>query len=79
MATSIIKVYNTRAGRPEPNAKVVLGWNGIANLGHSSPAYTDSNGTAVVNHSSTGEATVYVNGKEMNQKIYTPGEGQFDI
>jgi len=78
MATSTIKVYNTKAGRPEPNAKVVLGWNGIANLGHSSPAYTNANGVAEVSHSSSGEATVYVNGKEMG-KMRTPGEHKVSV
>ncbi len=62
MATSIIKVYNTRLGQWEQNAKVVLGWDGFVNLGMSDAVYTDRNGTAVINHSATGKATIYVNG-----------------
>lgn len=78
MATSIIKVYNTRYGRWESNARVVLSWNGIASVGQSDPAYTNANGVAEVNHSSSGQATVYINGKEMG-KINAPGSGQFNV
>lgn len=63
MATSIVKVYDSRAGKWLKNAKVVLGWNGFVNLGMSKPTYTNSDGIAEVNHSATGNATIYVNGK----------------
>lgn len=78
MPTSIIKVYNSRYGRYEPRARVVLEWKGIVNLGQSSPVHTDGNGQAVVNHSSTGTATVYINGKEMGT-MRTPGETTITI
>jgi len=72
MPTSIIKVYNESRGKWESRAKVVLGWNGFINLGMSKPVYTDSSGIAEVNHSSTGEATIYINGKNVG-KMKTPG------
>lgn len=78
MPTSIIKVYNSRNGRWESNARVVLEWNGIANLGQSSPVYTDGNGMAVINHASSGRATVYINGRSVGS-INAPGSGQFEI
>lgn len=78
MSTSIIKVYNSRYGRWESNARVVLEWNGIASLGQSSPVYTNSSGIAEVNHNSSGQATVYINGKEMG-RMSTPGQEQFSI
>ena len=68
MPTSIIKVYNGKYGRWEKNAKVVLGWW----AGMSKPVYTNTNGLAEVNHSSTGKAAIYINGKEVG-KINTPG------
>lgn len=61
MATSIVKVYNSRYGQWEENAKVVLGWNGFINLGMSRPFYTNSNGVAILEHTATGEAEIYVN------------------
>lgn len=72
MATSIVKVYNNKYGKWEANAKVVLGWNGIASVGHSRPVYTNSQGIATIEHSSSGKAEVYVNGKLMGH-MKTPG------
>lgn len=76
--TSKVKVYNRARGRWEPNAKVVLGWDGIVSLGHSQPAYTNENGIAYVSHASTGTATVYINGREVGS-MRTPGEADFSI
>ena len=73
MATSIVKVYNSRQGRWESGARVVLEWTGIVNLGQSNAVKTNLNGIAVVNHSSTGNAIVYVNGRNMG-RMKTPGE-----
>ncbi len=72
MKTSIIKVYNGKTSNWEKNARVVLSWNGIANLGNSKPVFTDSEGTAVINHSSTGRVIVYINGRSYGS-IITPG------
>ena len=62
MPTSIIKVYNSSRGKWESRAKVVLSFMGGLNAGQTPPVYTDSNGKAVIDHSSTGKATIYVNG-----------------
>ena len=78
MATSIVKVYNSRRGKWEQRAKVVLGWDGILNLGMSKPVYTDYEGIATVNHSSKGQATIYVNGKNVG-KMNTPGSKTITI
>lgn len=72
MPVSIIRVYNTSKGRWESGARVVLEWTGIANLGMSKPAYTSSDGTAVIDHSSTGMANIYVNGNRCD-RMPTPG------
>lgn len=78
MPASIVKVYNARYGKWEENAKVVLGWDGFINLGMSRPVYTNREGIAVVDHSATGEATVYVNGRRVGE-MYTPGSTTVEI
>lgn len=78
MPTSIVKVYNARYGQWEENAEVVLGWDGFINLGMSRPSYTNREGIAVIEHSSKGEATIYVNGKKVGE-MYTPGSSTIQI
>lgn len=78
MPTSIVKIYNSNRGRYESNARVVLGWDGIVNLGQSNAVNTDGNGVAVINHSATGTATVYVNGQNKGT-MRTPGETTITI
>jgi len=73
MKTSIVKVYNSQYGKWESNVKVRLSWSGFVNLGMSSPVYTDRNGTAIIEHSATGQATVFVNGREVG-RMQTPGD-----
>lgn len=72
MEVSIIKVYNSRYGQWEANARVCLHWDGVFNQGFSEEVWTDSNGVAIINHKATGEAMVYVNGMKV-EKMYTPG------
>jgi len=72
MPTSLVTVYNSSKGKFESNARVVLEWSGFTNLGQSSPVSTDSKGQAVINHSSSGKATVYVNGRSYGA-FSTPG------
>lgn len=78
MPTSTITVYNSSSGRPEPNARGVLEWNGIANLSQSRPVHTDSNGMAIIDHASSGQATVYINGREVG-RMSAPGEKKFSV
>lgn len=63
MPTSIVKVYSNKRGKWIRGAKVVLSWNSLANQGQSKPIYTDDNGVAEISHSSTGKATIYIDGK----------------
>jgi len=56
-------------GSKPKGAKVVLGFSGSM----SKPAYTDAYGTAVIEHSSTGRADVYVSGKKC-ASLNAPGE-----
>jgi hypothetical protein len=78
MPTSIIKVYDKRYGKWYENAKVALGWNGIVNLGMSKNVYTGSDGRAVIDHSATGKAEVYINGSHVGY-MQTPGSATFEI
>jgi len=65
MPTTRIRVYSSRYGKYLSGARVVLGWMGGFNAGQSQPQRTDSNGEVVIHHSSTGEATVYVDGQDI--------------
>lgn len=71
MPTSTVIVRQN--GRPLSGARVVLEWNGLANLGMSRPAFTNNEGMAIISHASTGPATIYVNGQR-KQKMRTPGD-----
>ena len=72
MSTSIVKVYNSGLGKWEKNARVVLCWDGFLNAGMSRAVYTDANGIAEVQHSSSGKADIYINGKRCGT-MQTPG------
>ena len=72
MATSIVKVYNSRYNEWTANVRVELGWDGIRNLGFSRTVYTNNNGIAEIDHSATGECTVYINGQRTTS-FYAPG------
>jgi len=74
METSIIKVYNSKYGKWEKNARVVLGFS----FGMTKPVFTNANGIAEVRHSSTGQASIYVNGKEY-EKMRAPGSNTVTI
>ena len=51
----------TRQGSKPRGKKVVLQFS----AGMTPPAYTDGEGKVVIEHSSKGNATVYVNGRDM--------------
>jgi len=67
MAASTV-IVSHRDGSPARGVRVVLGFSG----GMTRVAYTDSYGRAVVEHASTGRATVYVSGKDCGN-FYAPG------
>ena len=58
-----------RDGSKPKGVRVVLGFSG----GMTKEAYTDSYGTAIVQHSSVGHADVYVSGKKCGS-LHAPGE-----
>lgn len=59
----------TRQGSKPKGKKVVLHFSS----GMTSPVYTDGEGKVVIEHSSKGNATVYVNGRNKGQ-LKCPGE-----
>ena len=61
-----------RDGSKPKGTKVVLGFTSLLG-GMTKPAYTDSHGTALVEHASTGQADVYVSGKKCGS-LHAPGE-----
>lgn len=67
MAESVVVVQRTGGGYVK-GAKVTLGfWDGITDS-----VYTNSEGEAVIRHSNTGKATVYVDGRDKGT-MSTPG------
>lgn len=76
MPTSKISVH--RNGQPAANIKITLEYTGLTQSGFTSPAYTNSDGIALVEHSSTGKANVYINGSKI-RSIDTPGSHIFHL
>ena len=66
MPQSTIQVR--RSGKPASGVRVVLSFSG----GHTDAAYTDSDGWARIDHASSGEATIFVDGSE-TRKMRAPG------
>jgi len=62
-------IVSHRDGSPARNVRVVLGFP----FGNTDDSYTDYDGTAVVEHSSSGRATVYVSGKNCGS-FHAPGK-----
>jgi hypothetical protein len=77
MNTSRIQVY--RNNRPASGVRVRFGYDGLTQIGLTQDYYTDDQGVAYVQHSSTGWATVYLDGREQSRKVYTPGEEVYYI
>ena len=70
MAASKIIVQH-RDGSPARRVRVRLGFDGLAR-GMSGDAYTNDRGEAIIDHSGSGRATVYVSGRDVG-KMQTPG------
>ena len=69
----VSKIYVSYGDGSKPKGtKVVLGFTSIIG-GMTKPAYTDSSGLALVEHSSTGNADVYVSGTKVGS-LHAPGE-----
>jgi hypothetical protein len=77
MATTIIKVYHSTYRKWAKGVRISLSFDSSLG-GFSREAYTDENGTAVIEHSSTGMAMVYANGMETD-RIRTPCSHQITI
>lgn len=67
MPSSVVHVQH-RDGSPAKGVRVVLGFN----TGMTRDFYTDDYGDVVVEHASTGRASVYVSGKEYHT-FHAPG------
>lgn len=73
MHTTTVRVILGRTGLPLGGARVQLGWDGLINLGMSPVAITNADGWAVIEHSATGMATVFVDGRAREER-QTPGQ-----
>jgi hypothetical protein len=80
MATSIVKVYNTRRGCFAQGQRVALGWDdNLMNIGISKNHFTDKNGKVEIEHGTVkGIADVYVNGQKRGE-MRTPGSETIEI
>lgn len=67
MAQSVIVVQRNGGGYVK-GSRVALGFGN----GNTDSVYTNSDGEAVIEHTTTGRATVYVNGKDMGS-MNAPG------
>ena len=70
MATSKVQVF--KYGKPSKGVKVVLEFTGLHNMGFTNSFYTNSDGNAHIDHSSTGPAKVYLDGRCVGS-MNTPG------
>ena len=77
MATSIVKVYNNTSGKWARGVRVVLHLDNALG-GRTHPVNTDESGSAIIDHSTMGNATVFLDGKESGM-MRTPGSGVFYI
>ena len=77
MATSKIHVQY-RDGSPGSGIPVRLGFNHLFSGGVTDVVYTDRSGTAIIHHSVTGRATIFVNGKDRGT-FSSPGEDWITI
>lgn len=59
------KLSSSKNGQLLKVDRVFLSYDGIANVGHTKPSFTDNNGRALIEHSSSGMATVYIDNKDM--------------
>jgi hypothetical protein len=71
MATSKVTIYRNQV--PASGVRVSLEFNGLFQSGFTPNYYTDDDGVAIIEHVSTGKATVYVNG-EAKEKMRVPGD-----
>ncbi len=72
MSVNHSTIYVSYRDGSKPNGKkVIIGFSGLTG-GMSRPAYTDRDGRALVEHSSTGRATVYVDGRDYGS-FHAPG------
>ena len=71
MLITRITVY--RNDRPLSGASVSLEYNGIAQNGFTAKFTTNADGVAYVEHTSTGRASVFINGSKKGS-VFTPGQ-----
>lgn len=74
MPTSKITVYKNR--RLAKGVKVSLEYSGFTQMGFTKKFLTNSDGVAYVEHSSTGQANVYLDGSKKGS-MKTPGQEIF--
>jgi hypothetical protein len=78
MNTSVIRVYDNKLKRMANRVRIVLSIDGVFSGGMTKEVYTNDQGVAYLQHSSTGMATVYIDGKEVG-RMRVPGEGHFTV
>ena len=71
MATTRITVYRNQ--KPLKGAQVSLEYSGLTQMGFTKKFSTNSDGVAYVEHSSTGRATIWVNGQSKGS-VNSPGK-----
>ena len=72
MPQSVIRVW--RNGKPVSGARVVLSFSG----GHTESSRTNNEGSATVDHASSGESTIFVDGKSCGT-LQAPGTAEIAL
>jgi hypothetical protein len=78
MQQSLIKVIKNSTGRGASHLRVVLEIEGPFKGGMTQPVNTNENGDAFVQHTSSGPANVFVDGKKVG-KMKVPGQATFYV
>ncbi|MCB9532493.1 MAG: hypothetical protein H6700_12070 [Myxococcales bacterium] len=69
-------IVQHKSGTPASGVRVVLSFGSFS--GQTKPVLTDRDGRALIEHSHTGSATVYVDGRDRGS-VRTPGSAAFTI
>lgn len=72
------KITVLHNGKPAMNIKVTLEFVGMVNIGFTEACFTNENGVALIQHTSNGNAIVYLDGRKWGE-LFAPNQDVFYI